>query len=100
MSADNRICYMEDLQGRWVVWEGSMSCEYYEPPSDAVWFNTEQEALEEAAGIADESTIVEYGIQKISEKEQACALAGEINELSRRAANLARWGSQAAITVA
>jgi len=82
MSADNRICVMlPHFDHKWYVWHGSCSINYHEPPSNAVSFAEEDDAWEYAHKEADTCTILEGGIEKISDREIIEALREELVDL-------------------
>ena len=94
MSADNRICIMQDDFGLWAVWMGSLSCEYHSPPSGAERFETKELAHREALRMAEDAVVLEGGIGEIGPEEQAEALAWELEDLSTRLRKLLRNGCQ------
>ena len=94
MSADNRICIME-WQGEWHVWDGSCSCDYYEPPySERDSFPTREAALSRAYEIANNTYILEGGITIIDIEEQERALRQDIKHLQERLDRLIKDGKQ------
>ena len=94
MSADNRICIMQDEDERWYVWMGSLSCEYYAPPSSSKPFITKEDAMQYAISCAEECVVLEGGIEEISVQEQSQALAWEIEDLAMRMRSLLDRGCQ------
>lgn len=94
MSADNRICYMQDRYGRWGVWHGSGSSDYFEPPADAEFFDTEEERDWCIRRMEGEISYLEYGTQRITAEEQEKGLIDEIKDLQARLRNLRATGTQ------
>lgn len=97
MSADNRICIMQDRYGHWAVWNGSASDFYSEPPRYCSYtdhFKTEEEAKEAAFEMHDNASIVEYGVQTITPEEQEEALNMRIQDLQERLKRLKETGCQ------
>ena len=94
MSADNRICLMQDEDGSWAVWMGSLSYEYHTPPLSAERFTEKDKAMTKAVAMAKEAVVLEGGIEEISSQEQAQALAMEIEDCAIRLRNLQRTGCQ------
>jgi len=94
MSADNRICIMQNEAGEWGVWMGSLSTVYFDVPSHAFQFDSKEEALKHATKEAEECAVLEGGIEEITAREQSEGLAEEIQSLSRRLSNLSKYGSQ------
>ena len=68
MSADNRILIHHDGD-YWRVWEGSCSVNYYEPPEDALEFESYDEADHHAQEQAQGMLILEGGVQILSPEE-------------------------------
>lgn len=96
MSADNRICIMQDRYGQWCVWHGSASCDYHEPPPCGLVtrYDTQRQATKAAHKREEELAICEYGIELIGVSEQEQALISEITDLTERLANLRATKSQ------
>lgn len=94
MSADNRICIMQNSWGDWAVWNGSMSQYYEEPPSYAERFGTLEEATLRADAMEANLVYVEYGVQVIGREEQEEALKCRIEDAQERLARLVETGSQ------
>ena len=95
MSADNRICLMEwDYGTAWCGWKGSCSMNYHEPPLNAKWFGTEDEAIEWARDNAKDMVILEGGIQYISIEEQTLSLQECANDCLKRLDSIKKWGTQ------
>ena len=94
MSADNRICIMQDRYGSWRVWMGSLSFEYHTPPSDSLEARSRDAAEVLAERMAEETDILEGGIEFISKEEQSRALQQEIKHLTNRLGYLSCYDSQ------
>jgi hypothetical protein len=91
MSADNRICIMQE-DGNWYAWHGSLSCDYYEAPSNAEFFHTEQEALSWAESEIKDMVICEGGICYIHKGEQLRGITNMIEYLQVKKSRLERDG--------
>jgi len=87
MSADNRICVLED-NGQWYVWEGSLSCEYFEPPYGAEFFHTQKEAFEYVDRIVRDINILEGGVTRIDNSERLTAINYELERLNNLKASI------------
>ena len=81
MSADNRILVHQHTDGKWYVWHASCSMNYHEPPKDAWSSNEEDDAWEYARKEANDCTILEGGVEKLSDSEIIEALRDEIEIL-------------------
>lgn len=92
MSADNRLCLMQDRWGQWRVWNGSASMLYDEPPFSAKAFETEEAALAYMETRRDD--YFEYGHQAIGTDEQRVALQSIIADATERLNRLDKTGSQ------
>lgn len=97
MSADNRLCVME-WRGEWVVWSGSCSHGYFEPPADYgsrffKLFDNEKDALDYAREEEGKSYF-EGGVTMIGKNEQESALTQEIEHLTQRLQRLLFIGKQ------
>ena len=76
MNADDRILIANDGD-HWRVWEGSCSVNYYEPPEDAVEFETYDEADYYAQEWAQGMIALEGGVQILKDGEISKGLAEE-----------------------
>ena len=96
MSADNRICVMQNQDGEWCVWMGSLSCSYSQPPTgeSVKIFPTNEEALNAALADAKECCVLEGGVEEIGTREINEALVQEISERAERLRNLTLRGNQ------
>jgi hypothetical protein len=94
MSADNRICIIEDASGGWAVWLGSCSEDYYEAPFNAEYFDDKDKAFAYTDQLALDIGYLEGGITIIDENEQRKALKDTIEYALRRLTNLDETGSQ------
>ena len=94
MSADNRICVMDCGPNGWAVWHGSGSSNYHEPPSNAEWFGSIEEARVGVWDMEKRIDYLEYGIGFIEKEEQEKALAEEIDYLQTRLDRLRKYGRQ------
>lgn len=94
MSADNRICIMQNCWGSWAVWHGSMSEYYEEPPYYAETFESLEEAARRADAMEANLGYVEYGVQTIGPEEQEEALRWRIEDAQVRLNRLLKTGSQ------
>jgi hypothetical protein len=94
MSADNRICIMQDSYGSWRVWMGSLSFEYHTPPSYSLDAPSRDAAEVIAERMAEETDILEGGIEFISKEEQSRALQEEIKHLANRLGYLSCYDFQ------
>jgi len=94
MSADNRICILRNEVGDWCLWMGSLSSDYHSPPLLAECYLSREKAMEKAKKLAEETVILEGGIEEISSKEQSIALARDLEDLSMRLRLLLVSGSQ------
>ena len=79
-SADNRILITNDGD-YWQVWEGSCSVNYYEPPEDAVEFETYDEADHYAQECAQGMLTLEGGVQILKDEEISKGLIEERDRL-------------------
>ena len=83
MSTDNRILIGQHTDGKWYVWEGSCSFDYYEIPIEyAKCFETEDEATRYAIQEADKCCVLEGGIQTLTKDEIIRGLKDEVRHLS------------------
>jgi hypothetical protein len=94
MSADNRICILRNENGDYAVWEGSLSNDYYEPPTGCKCFESIDDAYDYAKSLALECVVLEGGIEEISKQEQIIGLTYAIEDLSSRLRSLTVTESQ------
>jgi hypothetical protein len=87
MSSDNAI-FIQQWEGEWFVWHGSLSADYYEPASFDHGFPTEREALDFADDWLQEIGYVEGGIIQIGKEEIENALISHISYLTERLKHL------------
>ena len=76
MSVDNRILIANDGD-YWRVWDALCSINYSEPPEDAVEFETYDEADHYAQECAQGTSILEGGVQILTDEEISKGLAEE-----------------------
>lgn len=94
MSADNRICIMEWM-GKWFVWHGNGSTNYYEPPyHETEMFETREAALLFADEEEKRIEYLEYGTTFIGKNEQRAGLIDKIGLLTKRLQDLDKHGEQ------
>ncbi len=80
MSADNRII-KDNYNGKWYVWHGSLSQDYYKPTSDAICFDAALDATNFAIKESDSCAVLEGGIQSLTDNERIRALQYENDNL-------------------